>query len=189
MPTLTPQINSPSIVQPRVPLLTLGKPENLDYFFIWDQNLSSWTDYTAEANSDTPNDCPLMAPNARQFNDAHYVGSVRIFWAVIYDVGSAGGNTFQPDWEYSKGSGSWGTLTDYFGAISEIINFNLVQAYAVFLLPPADFAQDTVNGATAYWVRRVESGHSRGNAIANWIRIARVPRGGADGQVMKVTRG
>jgi hypothetical protein len=103
-----------------------------------------WTDNTAE--SQAPGGTPFTLLGAS--TDYAYFSHREKFnklWFDLQTLGSYGART----WEYSKGSGSWGTLTiDSDGA------GGFTQDGTVGFTPPADWKQDMVNGvAGKYWVR------------------------------------
>lgn len=181
-------LNNPDIVQPDEPYLILASMVDVEYYFTYDSSGPTFTDYTAEANSAAANDAPLIPAGIGI--DRHFVGHSRRFMTVMYQVGTAGTGGYTGAFAYSQGGGSWSAWTDYFDAIADLNNFKTAQTSPIFLLPPADFAPNTVDGVSAYWVRyQTDSGSVTVQPLADRIRVELYPPGAVSGQVMKVMRG
>lgn len=102
----------------------------------------SWTDYTAESQSTLGTPFTLLGATTDYgyFGHREKCNNLTFAFAAVGTYGSL-------LWEYSKGSGAWGALTVTDGTSG------LHQNGAVTFTPPSDWKQDTVNGATKFWVR------------------------------------
>lgn len=123
-------------------LLTIGN-------FYWknfgEQNFlyRSWTDDTPESQSALGTPFTLLGAVNDNASFGHREKFNQLTF-VLAAVGTYGALT----WEYSKGSGVWGTLTVTDGTSG------LHQSGVVTFTPPSDWKQDTVNGvANKFWVR------------------------------------
>ncbi len=112
----------------------------LDSAFFYDG--ASYTDNTTEANSVGGTPYTLLEDSADYF----YFGKSSTFTRLTFDLATVGSG-LTTTWEYSQGSGSWTTLTK--GDTTS----NLSQDGLVYWDIPSDWATDSVNGATRYWVR------------------------------------
>jgi hypothetical protein len=103
----------------------------------------SWSDYTAESQSTVGTPFNLLGAST----DYGYFGhreKCNNLTLTLATLGTYGALT----WEYSKGSGAWGTLTVTDGTSG------LHQNGAVTFTPPSDWKQDTVNSiGPKFWVR------------------------------------
>jgi len=83
------------------------------------------------------------APHATTFNN------------LVFDIKTAavyvGGATIE--WQYSQGAAAWATLDVQDNTDDGTGPFSLTGVKSVHWDPPTDWAVDTVNGVTAYWVR------------------------------------
>lgn len=107
-----------------------------------------WTDYTTQANNNTPNNFPLLPP-IPVVNDAFYFGSKNIFNNIKLNIGTAGiGNGIV--WEYYNGT-TWiamPNLTDNTSGFT-VSGTNLV----IFNIPP-DLVGVGVHGSSIdYYIR------------------------------------
>lgn len=104
----------------------------------------SWTDNTVESQSAGGTPFTLLGAST----DYAYFGHREKCNQLKFDLetlGSYGART----WEYSKGSGSWGTLT-----IDSDSTSGFTQDGAVLFTPPSDWKQDSVNSiANKFWIR------------------------------------
>ena len=97
-----------------------------------------------------------MFPDAPANNDAVYFGAASQFCELAFDIDIAQasiGNTFT--WEYWNGA-TWGALTivrDGTSAASQTGSRSFEQDGAIAFVPPANWAQNTVEGVTVFWVR------------------------------------
>jgi hypothetical protein len=126
--------------------------ESVDRVFDFD---GSYSDYTTQANNDTINDVYVTFGDTDQ---AFYIGNNNIFWGAQIKYSTAG----IPDpnsiiiIEYSKGSGTWGTLDvlDESDAFTQSAGtYNLIIPH-----PPNDWERNTVNSIKRYWIRYRLSG-------------------------------
>ena len=103
-----------------------------------------WTDDTAESQS--PGGTPFTLLGAS--TDYFYFGHREKWNKIQFDLetlGAYGART----WEYSKGDGTWGTLT-----IDTDGTSGFSQDGAALFTPPSDWKRDTVNSiANKFWVR------------------------------------
>jgi hypothetical protein len=85
--------------------------------------------------------------NAVTVEDTLYVGKINgQFAEVEYDIDTAGSYA-APLWEYWDGS-AWVTLTT--GGVDDFTGTGL---QVMTITVPGDWAKNTVNGVTAYWIR------------------------------------
>lgn len=127
--------------------LTTDTKAFFDSVFIW--NGSTYADETTDAASSTTGDVALSGT----LNSEWYFGNDLLFSGFNMNH-SSNGTTGVLVWEYSKGSGTWGTLTKTL--INNIGNDRLVAGVSrtgFVFDPPSDWATDTVNSATRYWIR------------------------------------
>jgi hypothetical protein len=134
----------------------------------------SYADKTTEANNDTINDVPVAFENV---NDTLYIGQGETFFGMQVKYSTAGVAAdcfirrrtgagchqlrFFPQcsgtswttvaYEYSKGSGVWGTLD----VLDESRAFTEDSGTYFITIPhkPSDWAKDTVNGIKKFWIR------------------------------------
>lgn len=107
------------------------------------QSGPTWTDYTAESQSDLGTPFTLLAAATDYGYFGHREKCNKLAF-VLAQVGSYGALT----WEYSQGSSAWATLT-----VTDGTN-GLNQNGSVTFTPPSDWKQDTVNSvANKFWVR------------------------------------
>lgn len=130
-------------------MTSLGKPgaittysarQFLDYVYLFD-GVSTYTNNSVEA--DTAAGTPFTV-NA-DANDKLYLGKKTQFKEIGVDVGTAG-SYGTPLWEYWNGS-AWTTLS-----VSGTGNALEADGTPTFTVPGA-WAQTTVNGINAYWIR------------------------------------
>lgn len=157
---------------------------------------SVWTDLTSDLSSETAAPPEIIGTAT---GDIFYLGYGDVFGRARFFVHQvSGGLSGVSVWEYSKGSGAWGTLT----INDPCTKFSLqpaadATAYAAYYNPtqgvhsglvtplandgdlwftiPADFAADTVNGQLGYYIRlRVtNSGTSQVPKLARcWVYYA-----------------
>lgn len=109
----------------------------------------AFTDYTAEADDDTPDDV-VPVPAAVSIDDAFYVGSKLPFLGLAVAVTTATATEYTLVWEYWDGA-LWQT---YPGMVDNSQSFHVagevrIEAPAL----PGFWAVTTVNGLDAYWIR------------------------------------
>ncbi len=111
-----------------------------------------FTNETTAANNDTTNDVTLM-PTPTAVNDRFYVGYSDTFDEVEINVSTAGAGTYTLTWEYSRGSGDWGSLT----VTDDTSSFKTSGINTVSFTPPDDWRTDTVNSqGPFYYIRAVK---------------------------------
>lgn len=98
-------------------------------------------------------------------DDALYIGAKEVFEWVNMHLFSAGVMIKDPAtnivWEYSKGDGTWGTLTSYVVQDSTCIpspgpgaySGPLTQSGTLAFTPPSDWVSDTVHNLLRLWLR------------------------------------
>jgi len=103
---------------------------------------SSYTDNTAESKTAEGTEYQVLTSTSDEF----YVGFSTPFSKIYFDF-KTGGVGIALSAEYSKGSSNWGTLS-----ITDNTS-NLSTDGSITFTPPSDWATDTVDGSTKYWVR------------------------------------
>jgi hypothetical protein len=123
--------------------------ESADAVFIRDDP-SSWTDRTMAAGNDTINDVTVTFNSA---GDGIYIGDLDRFNSLKVKYSTKGIQSGSPTFniQYSKGSDVWSTLD----CVDESRYFtNDAGTYFIFMPTlPSDWAKDTVNSSTKYWMR------------------------------------
>jgi hypothetical protein len=137
-------------------MVSLGKPgaistysarQFLDYVYLYD-GVSAYTNHSAEADTAAGTPFAAMADN----NDKLYCGKVTKFQEVRIEVNVAAVGYTAVTWEYWNGS-IWTTLTT-----AGTADFS---ADATFTFtPPGSWAQTSVNGISAYWIRAQQTAAS-----------------------------
>jgi hypothetical protein len=108
-----------------------------------------FTNYTAEANSDSTNDV-LLVPAVPAANDAFYLGHFETFAGVKFNITTgAGAHTGVITWEYYNGA-TWASLS---GVADNTNAFKTTGEQKVTWTIPGDWATNAVNGVTYYHVR------------------------------------
>ncbi|MFA6198731.1 MAG: hypothetical protein WC734_06320, partial [Patescibacteria group bacterium] len=119
-----------------------------DYVYWW--NGTAFTDRTAEAKSTRGTSFTVVNDTA----DFLYIGKSGTYSQVYIDIATAAVGAGTIEFEYSLGGGNWGALSVTDGTsgltVDGTINFT----------PPVDWATDTVNGSSGYWVRISETSSS-----------------------------
>ena len=104
----------------------------------------TWTDNTAESQSAGGTPFTLLGASS----DYAYFGHREKFNKTQFDLETLG-NYGARTWEYSKGDGTWGTLTIDIDGTS-----GFSQDGTVLFTPPSDWKRDTVNSiSNKFWVR------------------------------------
>lgn len=123
-----------------------------------DNSASSFTDDTRDANDAGANDAPLM-PSTQALNDAAYFGHDAHTYGLNITVGTAKTGTWTVEWEYWNGS-AWVHLHNVTDGTNA---FGTTGAQTVTWTMPVDWAKNTVDGNSRYWVRaRINSFTSSG---------------------------
>lgn len=128
--------------------------------FKMEDNGTSFTDDTRDANNSAGNDAAAL-PVTQAINDASYFGHDERFYEINISMGSAKTGTWTGTWEYSQGSSSWASLTDVADGTS---NYVITGPKVVTFAIPDDWATDTVDTDSRYWIRfRISSFTSSGS--------------------------
>jgi len=132
----------------------------LEKCFRW-QSGPVWTDNTVESQSAGGTPFTLLGASSDYAYFAHREKCNQLKFD-LETLGSYGART----WEYSKGSGAWGTLT-----IDSDGTAGFTQDGTVLFTPPSDWKQDTVNSiAGKFWIR-VKAASVTIAATVNQIQI------------------
>ena len=108
----------------------------------------SFLDFTREANDATANDASPF-PAGAGVNDAAYFGHNVRWYELNVNTGTAGAGTYTVTWEYFNGS-TWASLTDLTDGTSA---FKTTGAQTVTFAIPDDWAANTVDTDSRYWIR------------------------------------
>lgn len=129
-------------------------------------------DETAEANSAAINDMTLLQPDGATA-DWYALGYASLYDGVVINVGTAGADITLDTFEYSKGGGSWGTLTVI---RSQLNNWETTGKVWFTFERPGDWAVDTYAGiANMYWIKfkasAVGGGYSQPKGTQAWVLV------------------
>ena len=113
---------------------------------------AGYTDKTTAANNATVNDIEVEFNNA---DEGIYIGHDETFYTVKTQYSTKGVQSGTPvlKIEYSKGSGSWGTLDCI--DTSQYYTDDIGEHYLMIQNKPSDWAKDTVNSISKFWIRKV----------------------------------
>ena len=130
------------------------------------------TDETTEANNATANDMTLLQADGA-IADWYALGHASKFDAVCINVGTAGADITLDTFEYSKGGGSWGTLTVI---KNQLNNWETTGKVWFTFERPGDWAVDTYAGiADKYWIKfkasAIGGGYSQPLGTQAWILV------------------
>ena len=130
-------------------------------------------DETAEANSAAINDMTLLQPDGA-VADWYALGYAGLYDAVVINVGTAGADITLDTFEYSKGGGSWGTLTPII--MNQLNNWETTGKVWFTFERPGDWAVDTYAGiANMYWIKfkasAIGGGYSQPKGNQAWILV------------------
>jgi hypothetical protein len=115
------------------------------YFnYVFTHFSSTWADRTAEAKISHGTAFTIINTST---SDWCYVGNNTQYSKMYFDLSATASTITAIQWQYSTGSGTWATLTVTDGTAK------FTTDGSVTFTAPGDWAQDTVNGATGYWVR------------------------------------
>lgn len=137
-------------------MTSLGKPgaitsysarQFLDYVYLFD-GASTYTNNSVEADTAAGTPFTAMADN----NDKLYCGKKTKFQEVRIEVNVAAVGYTAVTWEYWNGS-AWTTLTT-----SGTADFSADATFTFTI--PGSWAQTTVNGVSAYWIRAQQTAAS-----------------------------
>ena len=122
----------------------------MDGTFIYDDDTTTYTDDTANANSAAANDMFIPPSAIAEVNDAYYFGSSGMFNILTVNVGVNGSWTGTYAWEYWNGS-SWvvptGLVDGSTGFTAGVGNRNIT------FTCPTNWRTCAISGMELYWLR------------------------------------
>ncbi len=108
------------------------------------------TDETAAANEATADDMTLLRPDGA-IADWYALGYANLFDGIVLNVSTVGADVTLDTFEYSKGGGSWGTLTPI---MNQLNDYETSGKRWFTFERPGDWAVDTYAGiADKYWIK------------------------------------
>lgn len=110
-----------------------------------------FTDYTAEAASNAPDDVPLF-PAPATVGDAIYFGAAAEFDGIAVAVTTPSDGTFQLTWEYWNG-GAWVSMMFGFDFADGLGQWSVQGEGQVTWATLTGWTPVAVDGVVAYWVR------------------------------------
>jgi len=130
------------------------------------------TNETTEANEATANDMTLLQADGA-VEDWYALGYASEFDAICLYVSTVGADITLDTFEYSKGSGVWGTLTPI---LNQLNNYETAGKVWFTFGRPGDWATDTIAGiANMYWIKLKASatggGYSQPLGQQAWILV------------------
>lgn len=109
------------------------------------------TDETTEANEATADDMTLLQADGAIL-DWYALGYAGLFDGVVLNVSTVSADITLDTFEYSKGGGSWGTLTPII--MNQLNNYETSGKVWFTFERPGDWATDTYAGiADKYWIK------------------------------------
>jgi len=131
------------------------------------------TDETAEANEATADDMTLLQADGAAA-DWYALGYAGLFDAICLNVSTVGADITLDTFEYSKGGGSWGTLTPII--MNQLNDYETSGKVWFTFVRPGDWAVDTYAGiANMYWIKfkasAVGGGYSQPKGAQAWILV------------------
>jgi len=152
---------------------------DLDYCYHYDDSLTTYTDLTTEFNDATTQDIDIWNPPEN--NDYIYFGNATTFQVLALQLKSTltGGKGTAFTWQYWNGS-TWATMPSFLEdgfwdwtncdyEDSELPNYNEWSALS-------GWAQTSVNGTNAYWIRCLNTQDQRsGTTIGDIGGIGDIP--------------
>ena len=134
--------------------VAISLADSVDCVFLYDDSITTYTDYTTEANEDTADDVPLTTANPASVGDAVYIGDDADFDWVWINVTTAGTHSLNFVAKYWDGD-SWEEIP-YIVADSRFTGYTAFETLGYsnlgFVIPD-DRAKTTVNGENKYWVK------------------------------------
>jgi len=132
--------------------------DSVDCVFLYDISITTFVDYTTEANEDTGDDVPLTTANPASVGDAIYIGDDSDFDWVWINLTTAGSHSLNFLVKYWDGD-SWEKIpyliiNDQFTGITA---FEALGYQNLGFDIPDDRAKTTINGAEKYWVKIEDS--------------------------------
>jgi len=130
------------------------------------------SDETAEANSPAANDMTLLQADGA-LQDWYALGYASKFDTICVNVGTAGADITLDTFQYSKGGGTWGTLTTLHTGLN---NWETSGKVWYTFARPDDWAVDTYAAiADMYWIKlkasAVGAGYSQPLGTQAWILV------------------
>jgi len=108
------------------------------------------SDETTEANEATADDMTLLQADGA-IPDWYALGYAGLFDGVVLNVSTVGADITLDTLEYSKGGGSWGTLTPI---VNQLNDYETLGKRWFTFVRPGDWAVDTYAGiADKYWIK------------------------------------
>lgn len=140
--------------------------------YLEDDSLSTFTDYTKEANDQTLGASPspsesddvLLMPLSPAIEDAFYIGNLTKFSSFMIDISTLGDGDWTIIWEYSSPNSTGWTALTINSAGDNIVDFrpSTTGRYDLIYSTPSDWTADTlgISGQTPlYWIRgRISAG-------------------------------
>ncbi len=130
------------------------------------------TDETTEANEATADDMTLLQADGALL-DWYAIGYASLFDGIVLNVSTVGADITLDTFEYSKGGGSWGTLTPILNPLN---NYETAGKLWFTFERPGDWAVDTYAGiADKYWIKFKSSatggGYTQPLGAQAWILV------------------
>ncbi len=138
---------------------------------------AAWENDTRQCQ-DSNSSFALMAATS----DYLYLGSLYRFNRAFFDIQTAGeyGSAL---WEYSQGSGSWGSLE-----VESNQTSGFTRSGTIFFTPPSNWKTDALGGsASQYWIR-VKAANIERPAIVGHVQISPPYKGVAPGAFIIVVK-
>lgn len=143
--------------------------QHIDYCYLYDAGLSSYTDYTVEANSLELNSLPLVSPTGPNAGDIIYFGHDSIFTRLdVYKEQSISNTDNTIVWEGWTGA-AWVSLSGGSDG-TEYGGFALGKSGSVTFTNV--LAKTTVNGVEAYWIRARVTSAGSSTPTASHVQIS-----------------
>lgn len=141
-----------NILKGIVPTITNDTVAPIEYAYLYDTSLASFTDYTTAANNATANDVNLQGPS-NNVTDIFFFGSAEWFPSITVNVGTAGIGGTVGQFFYWNGT-AWTALAS---VVDGTTNFTVAGTNTITYTLPTDWATTTVNGTSAYWIEFVHA--------------------------------
>src|SRR5271157_2685701 len=116
--------------------------------------VGTFIDQTVPANNVTANDMTLIRA-VPAVNDAYYFGNATTFRAFCLHLGTTGTGAWTITWEYWNGA-AWIALSGVLDGTKNTAGGNtgsLTLSGSISFTQPSDWANTTVDGIAAYWIR------------------------------------
>ncbi|MBA7698860.1 hypothetical protein ES703_107543 [subsurface metagenome] len=131
------------------------------------------TDETTEANEATADDMTLLQADGAAA-DWYALGAAGLFDGIVLNVSTVGADITLDTFEYSKGGGTWGTLTAII--LNQLNNYESSGKRWFMFVRPGDWAVDTYAGiANKYWIKlkasAIGGGYTQPKGAQAWILV------------------